>query len=308
MCIITYRVFYLSEVKEMKWMLSLVLGTLILFSTTAYSQQGADKFVVPKQTIVGADEPVPPGDVVILKISPIEAKDRPQYLKEVQYRWTVFKNGKKFERFLPWPDGSVLAFGSGVDTKVDIKVILTIAYRYEVQEDMKDKDGKVVGKVIKESAIRLVNPLVAQVKIGNGPDIPDPVDPVDPIDPIVPDPTFPFGKYGLSKVTYDASKSVKLDASSKQKSAQALASNYRGLASAVSAGTIKTAKDLLEKTAAGNEAAFKRVNVAKNEWQAWDDSVEAVLVKLNKTDKTLVTLQDFVTAWNEIATGLDAVK
>lgn len=290
----------------MKWLYSIILGLMLMATPNICYAQGAEKFVVPHQTILGADEPVPPGDIVILKISQISLKDKPQYLKEVQYHWTVLRNGKKIDRFIAWPDNSSLVFGAGNDTKADIKVLLSIAYRYEVVEEIKDKDGKVTGKVIKESAMRLAEPVLAQIRVGDGPNPPNPPGPGP--DPVNPDPVFPNGKYGLSKTTYDATKTVNLDSASKQRSATALSNNYKGLASAVRAGTIKTPTDLLQKTAKGNTDALKSVNVLNNEWQAWDDAVQRVLIRLNKVDKTMVAISDFADAWDEIAAGLAAVK
>jgi hypothetical protein len=101
---------------------------------------------------------------------------------------------------------------------------------------------------------------------------------------------------------------VNLDSAAKQASATALANNYKGLASAVRAGTIKTPTDLLQKTAKGNTEALKTVKVLNGEWQAWDDAVQKVLIRLNKVDKKMVTVTDFADAWDEIAAGLAAVK
>lgn len=287
----------------MKWIFAVVLGVLLML-TPNVSGQGAEKFVVPKQTILGAEEAVPPGDIVILKISPIALKDKPQFLKETQYHWTVFKNGKKFDRFIPWPDNSTLVFGAGMDTKADIKVLLTIGYRFEVTEDVKDKDGKVIGKTIKESAMRIPQPVVAQVRVGNGPPDPGP----DPVNPDVPDPVFPVGKYGLSKVVYDASKLVTLDSASKVRSATALANNYKGIASSIRAGAIKTPQDALIKTKEGNASALSSAAVVNSSWEPWDLVVQKVLTNLNKVDKTLMTASDIAIAWDEIAAGLLAVK
>lgn len=293
----------------MKWLFALVLGLILMASPSMYSQDGFtanEKFVVPNQTIIGAEEPIPTGEIVVLKISPIDAKNKPQFLKEIRYQWTVFKNGKKFDRFIPWPDNSTLVFGSGNDTRADIKVLLSIAYRYEVTEDVKDKDGKVTGKKITESAMRLAQIKVAQVKVGTEPNPPPGPDP-DPINP-TPAPVFPPGKYGLSKIVYDAASLVNLDSTSKQRSATALANNYKGIASSIRAGAIKSPQDALIKTKDGNGAALKSVSVVNSSWEPWDVEVQRMLDKFNKVDKTLATVQDIATAWDEISAGLMQVK
>jgi hypothetical protein len=292
----------------MKWILTLIMGALLMTPImNAQSDFGTspDKFVVPQQKIIGADEPVAPGDIIILKISPIQGKV--QHLKTIKYNWLVLKNGKQVDRMIEWPDKTALVFGAGTDTKADIKVILSIAYHYEITEDVKDKDGKVTSKVIKQSDIRLAKPILAQIKVGNGPTPPPDPDVPTP-DPDVPDPVLPSGQYGLAKISYDGAKLVKLDSAMKIRSAMALAANYEGIAAAVKAGVIKSPKEVLEKTLEGNKAVFDSLKLVSSGWEPWDQHVQKVLIKLNKESKTMTTVDDFATAWKEISVGLKNVK
>jgi len=65
----------------MKIIYSLII--FLAFSLNVF----AEKFVIPDQKIVGAETPIPLGELVDLSVSPI--KSPPQYLVETTYTWKV---------------------------------------------------------------------------------------------------------------------------------------------------------------------------------------------------------------------------
>lgn len=271
-----------------------ILGFLLMASPGF--AQDSNKFVIPKQDIVGIEEPVPTGDIVILRVSPIQ--DKVEYLKSVEYRWIIIRDGKIVTRFIAMNDSIV--FGAGSDPNVDIKVFLIRAYNYEITEELTTKDDKKV-KVVKESGMRLADPIIAQVKLRG----PNP--PVPPPNPVDPDPIFPIGRFDLAKVSYNAVKQVTaLDSARRVQAARALARSYSSIASSIRAGAITNPKKALEETKAANDIALRDLGI-RGEFEPWDQALKSVLVNLNSSGK-LKTMDDFATAWDEIAQGLNAAK
>ena len=118
-----------------------------------------------------------------------------------------------------------------------------------------------------------------------------------------PDP-LPPGKYGLASFTRDAATGVSLAAVERVRTAAALANSFDSIASTIAAGAIKTPSDVIAATQANNITAL---GSARDAWRPW---AETLRVKLNALSDAgqLASLEEYVTAWREISTGLRAVK
>lgn len=128
-----------------------------------------------------------------------------------------------------------------------------------------------------------------------------PTPPVPPPNPPGPTPT-PDGVLGLIKVVRDASAAV-VDPD-KVASAQKIAGNYAGVASAIAAGGIKTHDEAQKAMAEGNKSALG----AKVD--AWAPCLDAIRGALNKLDDAgkLNTIADVQAAADELATAFKGVK
>ena len=251
----------------------------------------AEKFVIPDQRIIGAETPIPLGELVDLSVSPI--KSPPQYLVETTYTWKVL-DGYTEKRVRPY-DGGVF-FGAGIQPK-KLKAFVAVTYLYVVKEQDK----------IVESAAR-TSFLSTDVLIGTeAPPEPDPNVPTPTPNP-EPDPTFPEGKYNLSKFIHEITKNkINLSKPDKAKQANALAKSFEGIAAAIVAGTIDDQEDILKKTAEANRSSIQAVGGDKTKWEPVFTDIQEKLFGLYKDNK-MVSKQDFAIAWREIATGFKSFK
>ena len=254
----------------------------ILFSVFAAvlisSSSLATDFVVPQQKIVGAEAPVPLGELVDLTVSPI--KDPPKHFVSCSIAWKVF-DGDKEKRVREYQDG--IFFGAGVVPK-RMTALVAITYLYVVKEG--DKTTEITTKTV-----ILSSPVI----IGEDPS-PSP-------DPAAPEPSFPEARYNLHKKAYSLAMS-KVPAATRKGAATAVAKSFESMASAVAAGTIKEVDDLLKKTAESNRAA---VGANKAAWEPFFKEMQDTLYSLYE-GKQMVTASDFAEAWREVAVGLKSVK
>jgi len=254
----------------------------ILFSLLAAmlisSSSLATDFVVPQQKIVGAEAPVPLGELVDLTVSPI--KDPPKHFVSCSIAWKVF-DGDKEKRVRESQDG--IFFGAGVVPK-RMTALVAITYLYVVKEG--DKTSEIVTKTVIISS---------PVIIGE--------DPGPTPDPSVPDPVFPEGRYNLQKTAYSLAMG-KVPAATRKGSATAVAKSFESMASAVAAGAVKEVDDLLKKTAESNRAA---VGANKAAWEPFFKEMQDTLYSLYE-GKQMVTATDFAEAWREVAAGLKSLK
>jgi hypothetical protein len=254
----------------------------ILFSLLAAmlisSSSLATDFVVPQQKIVGAEAPVPLGELVDLTVSPI--KDPPKHFVSCSIAWKVF-DGDKEKRVRESQDG--IFFGAGVVPK-RMTALVAITYLYVVKEG--DKTSEIATKTVIISSI---------VIIGE--------DPGPTPDPSVPDPVFPEGRYNLQKTAYSLAMG-KVPAATRKGSATAVAKSFESMASAVAAGAVKEVDDLLKKTAESNRAA---VGANKAAWEPFFKEMQDTLYSLYE-GKQMVTATDFAEAWREVAAGLKSLK
>ncbi len=238
----------------------------------------ATDFVVPQQKIVGAELPVPLGELVDLTVSPI--KDPPKHFVSCSIAWKVF-DGDKEKRVRESQDG--IFFGAGVVPK-RMTALVAITYLYVV------KDGDKTSEIATKTVI-ISSPVIIGEDLG-----PDP-------EPSAPEPSFPEARYNLQKKAYSLATS-KVPAAIRKGSAAAVAKSFESMASAVAAGAVKEVDDLLKKTAESNRAA---VGANKAAWEPFFKEMQDTLYSLYES-KQMLTATDFAEAWREVAAGLKSVK
>ena len=238
----------------------------------------AADFVVPQQKIVGAELPVPLGELVDLTVSPI--KDPPKHFVSCSIAWKVF-DGDKEKRVREYQDG--IFFGAGVVPK-RMTALAAITYLYVVKEG--DKTTEITTKTVIISS-----PVIIGEDLDPAPD------------PAAPEPSFPEARYNLHKKSYYLAMG-KVPAAIRKGSAAAVAKSFESMASAVAAGAIKEVDDLLRKTAESNRAV---VGANKAAWEPFFKEMQDTLYSLYE-DKQMVTAADFAEAWREVAAGLKSVK
>lgn len=240
----------------------------------------AADFVVPQQKIVGAETPIPLGELVDLSISPI--KDPPKYFTSYSVAWKVF-DGDKEKRVREYQDG--IFFGAGVVPK-RMTALVAVTYLYTVKEGDKITD-------VGTKTVILSTPVI----IGEDPG-PDPAP-----DPVNPEPTFPETRYNLGSKAYKAAMS-KVPSTARRAGAKNIAKSFESIASAVSAGALNQVDDILKKTTEANRAA---VGNYRADWEPFFKYMQDVLYTLYE-DKQMVNVNDFAEAWREVASGLKVVK
>ena len=262
-------------------MLIRILATIaVTITICANSLFGAD-FIVPQQKIVGAETPIPLGELVDLSVSPI--KDPPKHFVSYSLAWKVF-DGDKEKRVREYQDG--IFFGAGVVNK-KMTALVAITYLYVVKES--DKISEVGTKTV-----LLSTPVVI------GADTPEPGPDPTPVDP---EPTFPESRYNLNSKAYKAAMS-KVTSQARKSGAKNIAKSFESIASAVSAGALNQVDDILKKTTEANRAA---VGNYRADWEPFFKYMQDVLYTLYE-EKQMVNANDFAEAWREVATGLKSVK
>jgi hypothetical protein len=247
-------------------------------------------YVVPAQHIVGAENPIPLGELVDLTVSPVEKS--PQYLQSTSYVWKVFEHGK--EKRAREYDGGIF-FGAGIKAR-KLLVECAVTYLYLV----KDGDGKVTDVATRTVILSTV------VQIGEpGPTPPEP-GPNPPAPPLPPTP-LPDGQFKLAQTAFDLANQKITDPAVRPKAAKVVAQAMRGIASAVAAGTITTPEDVLKQTKQTQQSQLKQAGVDLNAVDAFGAALQDAVYGLYQ-QKKLNTAADFGAAWNEIATGLEKVQ
>lgn len=253
----------------------------------------ATDFTVPDQKITGADNPVPVGEAIELSVNGV--KDKPVNYVSSSYVWKVYclpEGKEKVEKVRSFEDkdGSQgIFFGGGITSK-SFLVNCYVTHLYAV----KAPDGKVT-----EVATRN---LVLSVKVLYG-------DPSNPKPPDVPpdSPTFNDGKYKLEKFSYDNFMSV--NAAVRSQAASILSTSFTGTASMVKAGVLKTPQEALKKALENNQNALNGAKppVPLAELDKFVTALQDQIYSLYQS-KQLKTVDDYATAFNEIAAGLKKIK
>jgi hypothetical protein len=247
----------------------------LLLSLVCGAASAAD-FVVPEQKITGAESPIPLGELVDLRISPL--KDKPQYLESVSYAWKVIdlSTGEE-KRVREAADG--IFFGAGIQAK-RLKAFCAVTYLYVLKENQH----------VQEVGTRSVL-LVADVQVGNETPNPNPQPSPSPTQ----DPSFTGEKLGLATLAYQSSKTI-----GQKAYAKTLSENFQKLTERVAKGELKVVADIL--------AASKALNDSPpEEWKLWFVTVGDKLFELSQSGK-LAQPADFAQAFAEIAAGLSAVR
>lgn len=265
---------------------------MLLWLVPLGSAFGADdKFVVPKQTVTGAEEVIPLGDIVVLKPSVIT--DKPKYLEAVDYEWTVLDSGKEKARVNQGLEDSIY-FGSGIQKK-KLMAIMHVTYVYCIHEN-DDPKGKIVQVATRHAKI------CVDINIGDA----NPPTPPDPNPTPNPNPP-PDLKDDLAKAAYGWAGSKVTDAGDRTKGAAALSKSFSGLASKIAAGGFSTVEDMLAQAHTANNSALSAAGVDATHWHDWSLALKDYLSQqLNA--KKLNTLYDFATVFKSISDGLAAVK
>lgn len=124
----------------------------------------------------------------------------------------------------------------------------------------------------------------------------------------VPTPTFPDGKYKLSKSTYDLV--LKTVNPEYRHVASNFAKNYEGIASKIAAGGYNSSKsaqtDILSDTTEANKASLKELQVDGKNWDSFFTAFSEVVYNLYQA-RSMVTKEDFEVAWREISQGFSGV-
>lgn len=149
-----------------------------------------DKYPVPELEIV-ADENIQLGDLVLLELQ----GEIPQGVTRVDVTWKVLeiisddKSWKWQERRIKISDDNRSCFfGAGIAPNRYL-AIANVTFLYV--------DGTNYTSTSKMTSSEIV--------VGTGPTPPpQPVNPVNPVNPVKPEPSFPPGKYNISKLAYDA--------------------------------------------------------------------------------------------------------
>lgn len=254
--------------------LAAIAATLFLYSSSVF----AADFVIPQQKIVGAEAPIPLGELVDLAISPI--KDPPKHFTSYSVAWKVF-DGDKEKRVREYQDG--IFFGAGVVPK-RMTALVAVTYLYTV------KEGDKITEVGTKTVI-LSTPVIVGEDPGPAPD------------PVEPEPTFPESRYSLNSKAYKAAMS-KVPTAARRAGAKNIAKSFESIASAVSAGALDQVDEILKKTTEANRAA---VGNYRADWEPFFKYMQDVLYTLYE-EKQMVNVNDFAEAWREVAVGLKSVK
>jgi hypothetical protein len=227
--------------------------------------------------VVGADKVIHLGEIVKLTVVPY--RDKPVDLTSWSCTWRIFDGNN--EKVLEGSNTETVMFGSGIAKKT-LKVYCAVSQVF--------KDGS--------SKVFL---LIKDLNIGDAPG-PGPGPGPTP----TPDPTFPDGRFQLSKFIYDASKTV--NSPEREREARALSNAINGVASAISAGTIKTPDDALIKCKEANRTALQAIS--PDSITRWEPTFTALQDRLYQlyTERKINTVSDFADAFREIAVGLNGVR
>jgi hypothetical protein len=248
-------------------------------------------FTVPQQTLI-TDANIDTGELIIVKVSP---PGNVAYLAGISYRWKVFVDGVEKRNLGEWPDGTQVQFGSGTRGGAKINVILSASYLYVV----KTGDGTNERIVTIGQRSQIISTIITVNGSAPGPNPPPPG----------PNPPTPGpGKFGLATKVQQAVTATVQAGQNRAVAAQALANSFRGMSSAISAGTITDVRTLLTQTKQSNNTALDNAHVNRTEWDGFFTQLQQQILYPLYNANTISTLTDFKDAWQEIADGLAGVR
>lgn len=122
-----------------------------------------------------------------------------------------------------------------------------------------------------------------------------------------PDVVLPDGKYKLAAFAFNAAKSYVKDDNDRVAGAAAIAKSLKGIVARIAAGTIKDPETALAELEVANASALRDAKVDRATWDSWGTALQKEWFPLYQNGK-MKTLEDFSTAFKEVATGLEAVR
>lgn len=248
---------------------------------------GAD-LRVPEQKIIGADKPIPYGELVILSVSPPE---KVEHLASTSYTWKVF-HGAAEKRFAVDAEGRVF-FGSGAGkegTSTSYLAVVAVTHVFLVRE------GEQTKQVVARTSI-----LTAQVVVGDPQSPRPPPSPSDAAEEK--EPSFSGDTLGLALFTWKTVTS-KVPASGRKAVATRLADAFSKTAADIKAGKLKDGSAILQRARNDNTTALG------GDVEVWLPFMEALMDRLFSLyeDRKLDKPQDYLQAWAEIEAGLREVR
>lgn len=275
----------------MKKTWALLFAPILLMTGMAFASDGvivvidgklvkADKVVSPKVTLTGAENTIAPGEIVV-----VEAKvedDYPTYVKKRTYEWNVTESGYVKRT---WNQGSQVMFGSGMkSTKVTVECKASFSYMVGTEE------------------IVVTIPKQVDVTIGNP--VPNPPDPPNPPNPPNPTPTPTLT--GAAKFAYDTA--IASGPANKATSALLVSTSFKEIAAQIGHDPeLNEPEKLLARTKQSNNDALTKGGLNPDDWKPFSQALKKYLWDEYQAGH-LKTVDDYKKVWEDISTGLAAVK
>lgn len=243
---------------------------------------------VPKVSIIGADKPIPVGELVVLD-AVIDSK--PANLYSISYAWTVLPK----RDVMVWPDGTKAIFGTGTRNK-SYTVILTTSFVFTV------KDSDKITDIVQRSSTQTI---LVGIDDGLGSPPTDPTPPIKPEEPTGGGADTPL-LTGLSKLSSDwtslvvrndtnQEEDIKIDAAN-------LAKAFRSAADQIDNGALTDINSIMSTSKSLNDGAIKH----KLEWLPWFAKVSE-FIESSYRDGSMREVSQYSKAWKEIAVGLEYI-
>jgi hypothetical protein len=285
------------------------------------------EFTPPLMRLTGINETVPYGEIVDIKAqldkaSPNDyvrnfATVEPDIETSIKYKWKVYtvdlQTGKLVEKVnvRVVDKGDEIWFGSGIKPVIFHVVVGVSVHMGTVNHSQHEHFVDVLqGDVVVGGDVPSPAP-----PIPPGPNPPPGPQPPGPVPPVV----FPDGKYKLSAFTFDAV-NASVPVEQRAKGAAALAENFAGIASKIAAGGYKESNAgtiyetssgaltaALKETQQGNTDSLAKAKVSKDAWVKFLQALSDKIYSLYQA-KSLNTVADLKTAWDEVVIGLKGIK
>ncbi len=290
----------------MKRGISCFIAALVLFVGTAAAADSvivvidgklvrADKLVSPRIEVVGAEQPIKPGEIVVLEAK--VADEYPSYVKQQNFVWTVTENGYVKRT---WNQGNQVMFGAGVSpTSIVADLEAKFVYTVGDQDVIITKDAKV--------NVQIGTPTPTPPNPNPNPTPPNPTPPnpnPTPPDPVPPPPQPTLT--GTAKFAYDTTISKgPVDAG---KSAKVLAQGFTEVAAQIGHNPdFNDPRTLLVKTKETNNKALTDSGFQPTAWDPWGAAVQDYIYAQYQNG-SLKTIEDYKKVWEDLATGLRAIS
>lgn len=266
-----------------------MLSVFVIFCLSAIPVFGdgpKDLHVVPSIKIVGAETPIPYGELVQIDA---EVTGKGDNIISEKYSWRVYDKDFNIKRARI--EGKSVIFGSGVKKA---KFLVTFVATYTFVD--KDAEGKITGT---ETVV--TDPTEVIVNIGDDkpvppdPDVPDPDVPPTPPKPL---PDSPLGLVQPSISAFDT-----MEAENKAVIAKIVGDNYNLIKNKIAGKKITSLAEAYKQLSELNGAGLRANKANFAEWNTWDQSIKKAVYDLYLAKK-LTVLEDYIGAFAEIANSL----